>query len=263
MLTVTRHREVLAVHAQSTFARFGVGVYAYALDGVLIDSGPNSLQQELAAFYSGIPVEKLLLTHAHEDHSGMASWLEKHKTALIMIHPDLSASTSKRGFIPMYRQFIWGASRPFQSTPCPPVVDTGHYTLQAIETPGHAPGHLAFFEKTNGWLFGGDLFIGARQDGWMSQESVPQHIQSLQRVLSLDFDTLFSGHAGIVSDAKRVLSRKLAELEELRSTVLDLVKTGLNPRQINRKLFPAGSPLTYFSQGDISTYHLIRSICEA
>jgi glyoxylase-like metal-dependent hydrolase (beta-lactamase superfamily II) len=39
------------------------------------------------------------------------------------------------------------------------VLEVGELRFIAIATPGHAPGHVCFYEKTRGILFGGDLII--------------------------------------------------------------------------------------------------------
>ena len=62
-----------------------------------------------------------------------------------------------------YRRLVWGRPAPVEARPLPPVVDTGAVRLEVVETPGHSPDHVCFYDRSRGWLFTGDLFLGERQ----------------------------------------------------------------------------------------------------
>jgi glyoxylase-like metal-dependent hydrolase (beta-lactamase superfamily II) len=161
----------------------------------------------------------------------------------------------------LYRQWIWGYPQPFLSAPLASTIKTGQYTLDVIPTPGHSPDHVVLYERENGSLFSGDLFLATQQVISMSQDSVPQQIASLKQILQLDFDTVFCGHAGPIAKGKQKIAKKLEYLEELQAKVIKLAQTGLNPRQINHQLFPAKPSITYLSQGEWSSLHMVKSIC--
>jgi glyoxylase-like metal-dependent hydrolase (beta-lactamase superfamily II) len=40
------------------------------------------------------------------------------------------------------------------------VIEVGDLRLEVMATPGHAPGHVCFYERKHDILFGGDLIIG-------------------------------------------------------------------------------------------------------
>ena len=48
-----------------------VQVYAFRVDGLLIDTGPPILQREFMGWLEKHPIEQAFITHHHEDHSGM------------------------------------------------------------------------------------------------------------------------------------------------------------------------------------------------
>ena len=54
-------------------------------------------------------------------------------------------------------------TRPSRRRRCRTVVDAGGVRLEVVETPGHSPDHVCFFERARGWLFTGDLFLAERQ----------------------------------------------------------------------------------------------------
>lgn len=67
-------------------------VYVYLVDGMLVDSGPHRLEQEIAAFCSGNPVDKIVHTHYHEDHTGNTAYLKSRLNVQLMPTPLLFLS---------------------------------------------------------------------------------------------------------------------------------------------------------------------------
>jgi hydroxyacylglutathione hydrolase len=77
------------------------------------------------------------------------------------------------------------------------VIEVGQLRLEVMATPGHAPGHVCFYERSHDILFGGDLIIG----GTVGRTDLPgadtaAMAASLQRVLRLPHKTvIYSGHS--------------------------------------------------------------------
>lgn len=73
-------------------------------------------------------------------------------------------------------------------------VDLGGRQLRALHTPGHAPGHLCFFEEERGYLFSGDLvYKGCLYANYPSTN--PQaYLNSLEKVAELPVKRVFPGH---------------------------------------------------------------------
>lgn len=87
----------------------------------------------------------------------------------------------------------------FQGTPARVLedgdtIDLGGRSLQVLHTPGHAPGHLCFWEAARGCLFSGDLvYQGTLFAHYPSTE--PRHyLASLEKVAALPVRRLFPGH---------------------------------------------------------------------
>jgi hydroxyacylglutathione hydrolase len=106
--------------------------------GVLIDG--NDLVDPLLerAERDGIEITHVLVTHPHGDHvAGLAEALEQFGNPPVVAHPDCAAELELD-----VAETIEDGGR----------LSSGELEIEAISTPGHAAGHLAFL------LDGGDVF---------------------------------------------------------------------------------------------------------
>ena len=235
-------------------------VYVYYVDGLLVDTGPRRLARGFHRFMSAVPkVEQVVLTHLHEDHCGMAS-LPAGAGVPVYCHPDFAAATTRRVSLPFYRAAFWRRPAPFLARPLPSRIETGQHSFQIIPTPGHAVDHVVFHEPEQGWLFSGDLFLGSRVLTIMRDESLPKLMTSIRRVLELDFDTMFCGHAGQVADGKTALRDKLQNMTELEGLVRTLAEKGCTVREATKRIFPKFQLLTLLSGGEYSPENVVRSL---
>lgn len=232
----------------------------YHVDGLLIDTGPRRLARGFRRFFSTLPdVEQVVLTHLHEDHCGMASYPAEAGIP-VYCHPDFVDTASRSVSLPFYRTVFWRRPQPFQAQPLATTVQTERYTFDVIETPGHADDHVVLHEPAQGWLFSGDLFLGRRVLTIMRSESLPTLMDSIHRVLELDFDALFCAHAGPVADGKAALQAKLQYLLDLQGRVRTLAERGLSVREATKQLFPRFQAMTLLSGGEYSPTHVVRSL---
>ncbi len=122
----------------------------------------------------GRTLREIWLTHHHADHVGAAARLSDHFGVPIAAHEE----TALR--LPELRiaRFICDGDMVEL-----PFVEGGSARWQALHTPGHAPGHLCFFEHRLGTLLSGDNVLGmgtvliAPPDGHMGT-----YLQSLRRM---------------------------------------------------------------------------------
>lgn len=246
-----------AVSAVGTTLR----VYVYFVDGALIDTGPARLGNACHAFVASLPqpVQQVALTHLHEDHCGMATYFSEAEIP-VYCHREYVATTTDPIGQPLYRRLFWGRPRTFVTVPFEERFTTDRYSFHVIETPGHADEHVVLHETTQGWLFAGDLFVSPRVHTVMRHENLPRLMQSIRRALQLDFETLFCAHAGIVTDGKAALARRLQTLEDIEGRVHELATKGWTVRRVSRQLFPRFHPLTLLSFGEYSPIHVVRSL---
>ncbi|WP_422123250.1 MBL fold metallo-hydrolase [Planococcus sp. X10-3] len=260
MLTIYERGGVLC--AEGVIEAIGQKVFVYLIDGLLIDSGPEKLQEELLPFFQDNSFDQLVLTHNHEDHTGNAAWIQEHLTAPISIHAAGLAGCLVDGEYPEYRQFTWGGRKAFSPEPADSVIHSRNLTWHAIHTPGHAVDHLALYNEDRRILFTGDLFVAARTKVSMEAESVPQIMRSIRTLLDYDFDAIYCSHAGYLENGRELLNQKLRYLEDVSVKVKSLAAAGGSHREIADQLFPGSYPIIQFSNNEWDTVHLVRSILD-
>ncbi len=97
----------------------------------------------------GEAVEAVVLTHHHRDHVSGAAALASALNVPVFAHAETLAR------IPALPEGVATRSLKDGDT-----LDLGGATLRAVHTPGHAPGHLAFFDEARRVLIAGDLVSG-------------------------------------------------------------------------------------------------------
>ena len=249
-------------HETGKITRLGITLraYVYEVDGLLIDTGPKSAFFQLRSFFQKSKINQIALTHIHEDHSGNAGWWWKKKQISSFIHKDSVPLAEKKGIYPFYRRMYWGQRKPFKALPIPEVIETDNFQFQVIETPGHSADSISLFEKENGWIFTGDLFITEKPQLFLREESIPETINSLKKLLELDIGTLFCAHSGKINNGKKRLQNKLDYLLEFQGQVLELHQKGMSKQEIVKELFPKNSPMIFFSSGEFSYIRGVESI---
>ncbi len=174
---------------------------------VLIDPGdePERLLDALHA--SGATLDAIWLTHAHFDHvGGLAGVLREHPVPVYM-HP-LDE--------PLHAQAVDAALRYGIIIEAPPSADralaegdrleVGSEVLAVMHVPGHAPGHVAFYNDDV--VFGGDcLFAGSIGRSDLEYGDRATLDASVARIIALGDDrTLYAGHGPATTIARERLT---------------------------------------------------------
>ncbi len=142
----------------------------------------------------------LLITHCHYDHTGGANALKERFGLEIVAHA-LDAPYLEKGDNRVTAANWYGASlTPFRVdrklTGARGKILLGGRKIEALHTPGHSPGAVAYLTESDGRkvLFAHDVhgpldpsFLSNRQD----------YFKSLQELLDLGADILCEGHYGV------------------------------------------------------------------
>ena len=255
--------EKSGVHYAQSFVSFGpvkLNAYCFEVDGILIDSGAQSVLTDLKPFFEEADFDQLYLTHNHEDHTGGAAFLQQTYDIPVFIN-EISVNDCKQvANYPQYRKLFWGKRKPFEAKPIGKTFSSRHATWDVITTPGHTKDHLSFLNRSTKQLFSGDLYVHPKPKVIMPNEDIPTIIASLEKMLTYDFEEMFCCHAGYIKDGRKALEDKLAYLTSLQEEVLDLYEQGWKEKDIRKKIFPKRYPITYFSFGDWDSKHIIRTI---
>ncbi|WP_040207493.1 MBL fold metallo-hydrolase [Neobacillus jeddahensis] len=248
------------LNGEVKFQGVSLNVHSYVVDGVLIDTGAQSLHKHFEAFIDEADFDQVMITHFHEDHTGCAAYVEKTKKLPIYLNEKTIDYCAQRADYPLYRQLFWGKRKPFHAQAMPETFTSRKATWDVIDTPGHAYDHKAFFNRETGQLFTGDLFVNERTKVVLAEESIPTIIHSLDRVLTYDFEEVFCHHAGFVKDGRAALERKRDYLVSIKQEVFALHKQGDSVEAIRDKLFPKKYPIIKFSSGEWDSLHIVTSI---
>ena len=134
------------------------------LKGAVVDPGGDLDVILGEADRHGVTLEKILLTHGHIDHAGATAELARqrslpiegpHREEAFWID-QLPAQSQRVGFPPS------DAFTPDRWLEHGDTVTVGNETLQVLHTPGHTPGHVAFFHAPSRVAIVGDvLFQGS------------------------------------------------------------------------------------------------------
>ena len=171
-----------------------------ARQAVLVDAPDHTIEPLLdEAARANWDITALWLTHGHFDHIADHELVtRRYPHAKVLIHP----LDEPKLLNPDAQRLIF----PFPLHIAPRHADAhleanqaltlGRYSFQVIFTPGHSPGHVAFYCASENVLLGGDLIICnavGRTD--LPDSSETDLFASLRRVMRLPSETrLFPGH---------------------------------------------------------------------
>jgi len=237
-------------------------VYVYAIDGLMIDTGAQIMEQDVIEFFKSNHIDQVVLTHNHEDHTGTAPWILKNTNVPVYLNEGAIPSANRPPVMDGYVTKMWGIRDTFDPKPLTDkiVTSSGKYTFEVIHAPGHKPQHDCFYERSQGWLFSGDLYLGTKQFVCYKDENMKQTIESIEKVLQLDFDTIFCAHAGVVENGKVRLEKRLKFLKDLQNQVNEMRSQGMDDRAIDAEIHPFNLTIQDISGGDWSSYNIIHTL---
>lgn len=188
-----------------------LGVNIYLIDGgteyVLIDIGQNDTLDEVIDVIRGMdfPLSKcklIIATHADADHVQALAMAKDRLKAKAAAHPKAATALESGDAVQTYARI---AAQDFD-IPMPPckietkleegdIIKVGKLKLEVWHTPGHTPGQLSF--RLGNLLFSGDNIYKDACVGVIDAHhgsSIPDYIQSLQRILKSDAEYLLPSH---------------------------------------------------------------------
>lgn len=258
-----QHKNVQGYYfAYHPFTKPSLGVYTYFVDGLLIDTAQSKMRKEVLKILSPLDIEQIAITHHHEDHTGNLSVLYPQFKVPVYASKkciELMANPPKISFA---QKMVWGDRSAFTHfTPYHRSIETNHYHFELIPVPGHAIDMYALYERKQGWLFAGDLYVNSFIGYFLKTENISQQIDSLRRVLQLDFDQLFCCHNPQMTKPKIQLQKKLDFLEEFKGKVLTLARKGYEAdaimKQLNLKEYWS---IRLLSRGDLSRRNMVNAV---
>ncbi len=196
----------------------------------LLDPGAHEQSEQHRLFdllddlvASGRGLTAIVLTHHHPDHVDAAAACAQRYGAPIWAHPETARLLKSK--INVDRFLHADAGDRLDLGPCPD--GGGPWFLETLHTPGHAPGHLAFYEPRYRLLFAADMvstitsIIIAPPEG-----DLAVYLQSLERLRDLDNRLLLPAHGNVSARPHQVLDDALHHRAKREAQLLQALASG-------------------------------------
>jgi hydroxyacylglutathione hydrolase len=166
--------------------------------GALVDPGDEAARIAMAVEGTGLEIGSIIVTHTHIDHVGAVVALVDEYTCPVLMHAEAEPMLEQLptqammmglrfGKVPTVDRYVEDEE----------ILEVGDLRLRSLYTPGHAPGHLAFYVEDEGLVLSGDaLFAGSVGRVDLPGGSMEVLMRSIEeRLLTLPDQTVVcSGH---------------------------------------------------------------------
>lgn len=293
--------KIVPITLPTPFYIGAVNVYLVKEDPVtLIDTGPktkeavDTLRTELRR--AGLAVSdlrRIVLTHAHEDHCGLARALrDEARDAEVLVHYWETGHRAGRLEYEEHRHLLVRAGVP------PDEVETmrklydgvrqyadsledDHVgelkdeaelefetgSLRILHTPGHTPGSCSFVREADRTVIAGDCVLKRITpnpilspdpvDRSRRFRSLAEYLVSLARVRSFAPTLVLGGHGEAVRDYEELFMRYLRAIRERQAQIIRLVPAeGAAAWEVSRRMFPETDDVHRFLAVSEAVAHL-------
>jgi len=278
-----------------------VNVYLIAEDPItLIDTGPKTRAAN-DALHEGLrkarirvsDIRRIVLTHAHEDHCGLArSVRDEAKDAEVLVHAWETGHRIGRLEYEEHRTLLGRAGVPpeeietmrkmyagvrqyadsFEANEYNELRDeeelefeTG--TLRIVHTPGHTPGSCSFVREADRTVIAGDCVLKRITpnpilspdpiDPSKRFASLAEYLVSLARLRTFAPTLVYGGHGEPVHDFEELFNRYFRAIRDRQAEVIRLLpKTGATAWEIAREMFPGADDVHRFLAVSEAVAHL-------
>lgn len=229
--------------------------------GTKWDESRRALRAELAELGLKIEdVQRIIITHAHADHYGLAAeiarasgaevWAHRHNQAMLEAYETIRAQRdafylqllTEAGVPPEQRQHVAdsrrGTNRYAEAVRLDRMLEEGDEVELAdrmwriYHTPGHAGGLICLFDPQSRLLLSNDHLlrdissnpvVEPDPDGGPRPHRLVQYIQHMQRMADLEPGVAWTGHGHEIHDVHKMVRQRLHFHERRAQRILDLI----------------------------------------
>jgi glyoxylase-like metal-dependent hydrolase (beta-lactamase superfamily II) len=292
---------IIPISVPTPFYIGPVNVYLIAEDPItIIDTGPKT-KEAVEALRSGLraagfrvsDIRRIVLTHAHEDHCGLAKSLrDEAKNAEVLVHEWETGHRHSRLEYEEHRKLLERAGVPdaeiarlrrmyegvrqyadsFGDNEHAPLWDDSDLafesgTLRIVHTPGHTPGSCSFIREADRTVIAGDCVLKRITpnpvlspdpvDPSKRFPSLAEYLVSLARIRSFAPTLVYGGHGEPVHDYDELFNRYIRAIQERQTQVIKLVSgDGASAWDVALKMFPGTDDVHRFLAVSEAVAHL-------
>lgn len=196
----------------------------------VLDPGPDdpAHRQAVLTAIAERPVEAIILTHTHKDHSAGVESLRKTTGAPLWFAGPHRLSRPPHLFEmnALARDCDWSLM-PDRTFFDGEAFSVGGVDLVAIATPGHCANHMSYGLAGTPWLLTGDHIMGwnstlvAVPDG-----SMADYLASLDKIIALPYRHYLPAHGGPIAEGPSYARALLAHRQFRNRQIIDAVAAG-------------------------------------
>src|SRR5438067_3534129 len=299
--------KIVPISLPTPFYIGAVNVYLVKEDPItLIDTGPKT-RDAIDALRAGLranglttgDIRRIVLTHAHEDHCGLARSLrDEANNAEVFVHGWETGHRASRLEHKENLQLLQRAGVPddeiqsmrqlyeqvrqyadsLDDDDCRALNDQDELefetgTLRVIHTPGHTPGSCSFLREADRTIIAGDCVLKRVTpnpvispdpiDPSRRFRSLAEYLVSLARIRSLSPTLVYGGHGEPVHDYEELFNRYLRAIRERQDAVISFVpQNGVTAWEVSRQMFPEADDVHRFLAVSEAVAHLDQAQSE-
>jgi ribonuclease/clavin/mitogillin len=185
----------------------------------------------------GRTVREIIVTHLHPDHVGGVNALRSFLGGSVTVAAHQNTAEILGDQIPVNRLIADDETITLTGSPA--------IALRAMHTPGHARGHLCFYEERTGTLITGDNIVGLGSVLIDPPEgNMRDYLNSLERMRALpNLTVLFGGHGPAMANPQAKLDEYITHRLERERKILAAVQSGCaTPAAIVANVYTDVSP---------------------
>lgn len=246
----------------------------------LVDPGPNT-EEARESLLAGLQeigikpdqIERIVLTHYHTDHTGLAKWLNETCGAGVFVHTrEVRKLRPEYDYYPERIPFLLEAGLSQQEmdeiyadkdpAPRPILPDQGVTLLNGgelweyddrkiriVHVPGHSSGCIALYDEDNQIFFAGDFilkditpnpFMEAKEPGSLERLQVlSEYIHSVEYFAGLPIKIVLPGHGSFIEGNAEIAGKLLKHHRERLEQYVSLIRgREISAQQLMRLIYP-------------------------
>jgi glyoxylase-like metal-dependent hydrolase (beta-lactamase superfamily II) len=265
-----------------------INIYLVIDDPItLVDTGPKTdeavvaLRDQLRKLgFKTEDIKRIILTHTHEDHCGLAGMLQGESGARVYVHEWEFQNISEHRHTRVNHDLLKRAGAPQEELErmasryqlihhfADAVEDVEAYrdeqefvfasgALRVVHTPGHTPGSCCLLRESNRLMLTGDTILKTITpnpvlnpdpiDPRRRFPSLGEYLVSLARIRALAPTLLKTSHGDDVTDYEEHFHRLVRHIHERVAKVISLVpKQGITAWEMSKQMFPAVKDINRF-----------------